>query len=94
VAEPAPSLALTTSSPPNWMRFTSASRFSLLPRISAGWRQPNHAHTLTICGWLCVSKGRIVAPEWPPTTGILYLGASCALPTTVATKVLARTMSR
>merc|ERR1711939_1011292 len=28
VAEPAPSLALTTSSPPNWMRLTRASSFS------------------------------------------------------------------
>lgn len=36
----------------------------------------------------------MVAPECPPTTGMVYLGASAALPTTVATKVDARTMSR
>jgi len=50
VADPAPStdqlglsigpgslpLALTTSSPPNWIRLIKASRFSLLPRTSLG----------------------------------------------------------
>lgn len=30
VAEPAPSLAFTTSSPPNWMRLVSASSCSLV----------------------------------------------------------------
>ena len=50
--------------------------------------------TLTILGSDCERRGKMVAPECPPTTGIVYLGASAALPTTVATKVEARTMSR
>jgi hypothetical protein len=52
-------------------------------RISAG-----------IWGSDWVRRGRMVLPEWPPTTGIEYLGDSWGLPTTSATKVEARTTSR
>jgi hypothetical protein len=37
VADPAPSLALTTSSPPYWMRFVSASSFSVSSEAGSGW---------------------------------------------------------
>lgn len=35
----------------------------------------------------------MVVPEWPPTTGTLYLGASFGMPSAAVTKVEARTIS-
>ncbi len=55
VAEPAPSFALTTSSPPNWIRYTSLLYSS--PEIDLPYA-------------FCESNGTIVGPECPPTTGI------------------------
>lgn len=83
VADPAPSFALTTSSPPNWIRLMTFSYSAvLLSSLSS------------IFGSDCESSGTIVAPECPPTTGILYLGASVGMPSAAVTKVEARTMSR
>ena len=36
----------------------------------------------------------MVAPEWPPMTGMVYFGASPGDPIAAATNVEARTMSR
>mmetsp|Transcript_31268 Transcript_31268/g.79868 ORF Transcript_31268/g.79868 Transcript_31268/m.79868 type:complete len:205 (+) Transcript_31268:178-792(+) len=52
VAEPPPALALTTSSPPNWMRCVRASRSA----------------SLSVVPGTCESRGRIVMPAWPPMT--------------------------
>mmetsp|Transcript_6947 Transcript_6947/g.15210 ORF Transcript_6947/g.15210 Transcript_6947/m.15210 type:complete len:204 (+) Transcript_6947:503-1114(+) len=52
VAEPEPALALTTSSPPNWIRVVSASRSASL-KLAPG---------------TCESKGRMVMPACPPMT--------------------------
>lgn len=55
VALPAPSLAFTTSSPPNWMRLT------ILWYVSPVMALP-YAD--------CERRGTIVAPLWPPMTVI------------------------
>ena len=54
VAEPAPALASTTSVPAFWMR-------SVIAAASASEKET--------FGVACDSRGRIVVPAWPPTTG-------------------------
>jgi hypothetical protein len=78
VADPRPSLALTTSSPPNWMRLVRAGTSALGVRG----------------GWDCERMGRIVIPEWPPSTGTVVVEHASGVPLASATKVEARTTSR
>ena len=52
VADPAPSFALTTSSPPNWMRWVSASISAVVNLAPFTWE----------------SSGKIVVPACPPIT--------------------------
>mmetsp|Transcript_111981 Transcript_111981/g.219512 ORF Transcript_111981/g.219512 Transcript_111981/m.219512 type:complete len:213 (-) Transcript_111981:130-768(-) len=52
VAEPAPSLAFTTSSPPNWMRWVRAATSSGENLAPGTWE----------------SRGKMVVPAWPPIT--------------------------
>ena len=80
VALPAPSLALTTSSPPNWMRLTSAASSS--PPFS----------TIFLPSAVCERMGTIVTPEWPPTTGTTV--SAGRVPARVERKAEERTTSR
>lgn len=54
VADPAPALASTTSVPAFWIR-------SVMAAASASEKET--------FGVACESKGRMVVPAWPPTTG-------------------------
>jgi hypothetical protein len=56
VADPAPSFALTTSSPPNCTRVVRARS------VSSG---------MLTGGFAWLNNGMIVLPEWPPKTGIV-----------------------
>ena len=79
VALPAPSFALTTSSPPYWILCTRAFHGSLPCATSM---EP----------WVCEIRGTIVTPEWPPTTVTgVFAGSVPAIP---ARKREARTTSR
>src|SRR5260221_12928971 len=78
VADPVPSLALTTSSPANCMRLVSASSFSVPSEVGSGWELWERRGT--ICDMhirkVDIVRGRAqhtVTPEWPPTTGTTTL---------------------
>lgn len=83
VALPAPSFALTTSSPPNWMRLTNAARSSptesqIPPKMQRVHNEKWDRGERTEGNWHVPLKswpdwerrGTMVTPEWPPTTGM------------------------
>mmetsp|Transcript_8751 Transcript_8751/g.18845 ORF Transcript_8751/g.18845 Transcript_8751/m.18845 type:complete len:222 (+) Transcript_8751:378-1043(+) len=80
VAEPPPFLALTTSSPPNMMRWVRAS---------------TSASVKDTLGWTWDSSGTIVVPAWPPTTGTVTLLTSrpLALATKVRARTTSRVVT-
>mmetsp|Transcript_79572 Transcript_79572/g.221301 ORF Transcript_79572/g.221301 Transcript_79572/m.221301 type:complete len:200 (-) Transcript_79572:173-772(-) len=80
VALPAPSLAATTSSPPNWMRCVRAATWSSLRRSKPGTRE---------------SSGRMVLPAWPPITSTAVSSGSwpSASPTKVRARTTSRVVT-